>query len=271
MSNSLPFNSWFIDCDATGEIYDDYSPSHPATQEEDLAARLERMAYIRDQYRFVVGSEGGNDFAASTIAFAHGIELKTFSWMDDDMKKNRDSEYYIGKYYNPAGGVAEHFSKRIPVKDKYYTLFVDPRYDIPLYKLVYNDSVITGYHWDWSTFKIQGATADRMVREVLYNVPPLYHLDAAEWKRYQKDIAAHHAVWSEFSRKAVLQEMTDFKYLTQDGAVQKTVYGENIAAVANFAEEAYEYEGNSIPGHSVWIQMDGKSMIYTPSLQSGNA
>ena len=271
MSNSLPFNSWFIDCDATGEIYDDYSPSHPATQEEDLAARLERMAYIRDQYRFVVGSEGGNDFAASTIAFAHGIELKTFSWMDDDMKKNRDSEYYIGKYYNPAGGVAEHFSKRIPVKDKYYTLFVDPRYDIPLYKLVYNDSVITGYHWDWSTFKIQGATADRMVREVLYNVPPLYHLDAAEWKRYQKDIAAHHAVWSEFSRKAVLQEMTDFKYLTQDGAVQKTVYGENIAAVANFAEEAYEYEGNSIPGHSVWIQMDGKSMIYTPSLQPGNA
>ena len=110
-----------------------------------------------------------------------------------------------------------------------------------------------------------------MVREVLYNVPPLYHLDAAEWKRYHKDIAAHHAVWSEFSRKAVLQEMTDFKYLTQDGAVQKTVYGENIAAVANFAEEAYEYEGNSIPGHSVWIQMDGKSMIYTPSLQPGNA
>ena len=52
------FNSWFIDCDATREIYDDYSPSHPATQEEDLAARLERMAYIRDQYRFVVGSRG---------------------------------------------------------------------------------------------------------------------------------------------------------------------------------------------------------------------
>ena len=40
MSNSLPFNSWFIDCDANGEIYDDYSPSNHATQEEDLAARL---------------------------------------------------------------------------------------------------------------------------------------------------------------------------------------------------------------------------------------
>ena len=145
-------------------------------QEADLAARLERMAYIRDQYHMVIGSEGGNDFAASTIAYAHGIELKSFSWMDEDMKSNKDSEFYIGNYYNPSGGVAAHFSKVIPLKEKYDTIFVDPRYDVPLYKLVYNDSVITAAHWDWSTFRIQGAAQDRMVREVLYNVPPLWHL-----------------------------------------------------------------------------------------------
>ena len=69
------------------------------------------MAYIRDQYRFVVGSEGGNDFAASTIAFAHGIELKTFSWMDDDMKKNRDSEYYIGSITIPPAELPNIFQK----------------------------------------------------------------------------------------------------------------------------------------------------------------
>lgn len=178
MGSGLPFNSWFIDCDATGEIYDDYTPEHITTQQQDMKARLERMAYICDTYDMVVGSEGGNDFAASTIAFAHGIELPSFSWMDADMKTNKDSEYYIGKYYNPKGGVAEHFSKRIPIKDRYRTLFADPGYDIPLYKLVYNDSVITSYHWDWSTFKIKGLTGQRMLREVLYNVPPMYHLDA---------------------------------------------------------------------------------------------
>ena len=139
----------------------DYTPDHITTQQEDLAARLERMAYIRDQYDLVIGSEGGNDYAASTIAFAHGIELKSFSWMDEDMKQNKDSEYYVGKFYNPAGGVTLNFSKRVPLKDNYYTLFVDPRYDVPLFKLVYNDSVITSYHWDWSTFKIKGATSER--------------------------------------------------------------------------------------------------------------
>ncbi len=126
MSNNLLFNSWFIDCDATGEIYDDYTPEHVTTRQQDLKARLERMAYIRDRYGLVIGSEGGNDFAASTIAFAHGIELKSFSWMDPDMKSNQESEYYIGKYYDPAGGVAEHFAKRIPVKEQYYSVYVDP-------------------------------------------------------------------------------------------------------------------------------------------------
>lgn len=270
MANNLPFNSWFIDCDATGEIYDDYTPGHITTQQEDLAARLARMAYIRDQYRLVIGSEGGNDYAASTIAFAHGIELKSFSWMDDDMKRNKDSEYYVGKFYNPAGGVTLNFSKRVPLKGKYYTLFVDPRYDVPLYKLVYNDSVITSYHWDWSTFKIKGATGERMLREVLYNVPPLYHLDAAEWEKYGADIARHQAVWSDFSSQAVTREMTDFEYLADDGSVQKTCYGDSLTAVANFSDAPYPYGQIEIPAGSVLIQGDGNQTVYTPSVSEEN-
>lgn len=270
MSNGLAFNSWFIDCDATGEIYDDYTPGHITTQEQDLAARLERMSWIRDQYGFVIGSEGGNDFAASVIAFAHGIELPSFSWMDEDMKSNQDSEYYIGKYYNPSGGVAEHFSKRIPIKQQYVSVFLDPQYDIPLYKLVYNDSIITSYHWDWSTFKIQGSTQDRMVREVLYNVPPLYHLDREQWEEYKEDISAHHKVWSSFSRQAVQLEMTNFEYLQKDGKIQKTVYGDKLIAVANFDDTVYLYGNRKIPPHSVLICEGSESSVYTPSVEEGH-
>lgn len=271
MGNGLPFNSWFIDCDATGEIYDDYTPDHITTQQQDLEARLERMAYIRDTYGMVIGSEGGHDFAASTIAFAHGIEMQSFSWMDDDMKENRDSEYFIGKYYNPDGGVAEHFSRRIPVKSRYQTLFTDPRFDVPLFKLVYNDSVITSYHWDWSTFKIKDQTGTRMLREVLYNVPPLYHLDAVQWEKYKDDIVRHNAVWSEFSRNAVTREMTGFQYLKEDGSVQMTEYGDKIQAAANFNDEPFIYGNQEIPGKSVLIRMDGKETVYTPKTAPDNS
>lgn len=265
MSTDLPFNSWFIDCDATGEIYDDYSPQHPTTQQQDLAARLQRMSYIRDEYQFVIGSEGGNDVAASTIAFAHGIELPTFSWMDDDMKKNKKSPYYIGNYYSPSGGVAQHFAKQIPVKDKYYPIFLDARYDLPLFKLVYNDSVITSYHWDWSTFKIKDAVADRMLREILYNTPPLYHLDSEQWTLYKQAIIEHNNVWSTFHELAVQQEMTNFVALDDEALVQQSTYGEDLSVIANFSDAPYAYNQQKIPPHSLLLNMQGKTTIYSPA------
>lgn len=267
MSEGLPFNSWFIDCDATGEIYDDYSPEHITTKTQDLEARLERMAYIRDQYGLVIGSEGGNDYAASDLVFAHGIELKSFSWIDEDMKKNKDSEYYIGKYYSPTGGVAEHFAKQIPVKEEYYAIFADPTFDLPLFKLVYNDSLITSYHWDWSTFKISGAVKSRMLREVLYNIPPLYHLDREEWEKYKEEIISHTKIWSDFSKKAVTMEMTDFENLTSDGIVQKTEYGNELTVIANFGDHSYYHGKIEIPAQSLIIENQDEVTIYTPQVR----
>ena len=264
LNTPVRFNSWFIDCDATGEIYDDYSPQHRTTQQQDLQARLERMAYIRDSYGMVIGSEGGHDFAAGTIAFAHGIELKSFAWMDEDMKSNQQSEYYLGKYYNPGGGVPEYFARRVPVKEHLYKVFAAPEYDLPLFKLVYNDSVITTYHWDWSTFKMIGATKDRMLREVLYNVPPLYHLDSTEWERYKADLMTHTAIWSAFSRQVINLEMTGFEDLGGDGNVQLCRYGEEITVIANFSDEAFVYEGTELAGHSLLMINGSEVLFYSP-------
>lgn len=266
----LPFNSWFIDCDATGEIYDDYTPGRLTDQRADLEARLKRIAYIRDSYDMVTGSEGGNDFAAGELAFAHGIELPSFSWRDADMKENKDSEYYIGRYYSPSGGVAEHFAKRIPVKETYRTLFLDPAFDAPLFRLVYNRSMITSYHWDWSTFKVKGETKNRMLRELLYNVPPLYHLDGEQWEEYGEDIARHTKVWSAFARKAVTMEMTGFSVLTEDRLVQETVYGEEITVTVNFSDSAFEGEGLSLPPHSAAVRWGEETFLYTPSAAEGH-
>lgn len=260
------FNSWFIDCDTTGEAYDDYAPNHTSTMRDDIRARLDRMSLIRDDYNMVIGSEGGNDYAASTIAFAHGIELRAFYWMDEDMRSNKESEYHQGNYYNPTGGVTPNFSKRIPLKDKFYELFVNPIYDIPLFKLVYNDSMITTYHWGNATFKFKGATQNRMLREVLYNVPPMYHLDNVEWEKYKEDIIAHNTIWSKFSRQVINKEMTDFKNLTEDGTIQLTQYGDNIKVVANFSNEAFLFEQTEIPAHGLIMDINGEIETYTPNV-----
>lgn len=266
LDTGILFNSWFIDCDATGEIYDDYTPEHITTQEEDLSARLKRIDYLSKDKKMVTGSEGGNDFAAAHLAFAHGIELQSFSWMDKDMKSNADSEYYMGRYYSPTGGVPERFKQPIPIKETYYNLFLNPRYQVPLYKLVYNDSMITTYHWDWSTLKMKDHQAQRMLYEVLYNVPPLWHMDQQVWAESGDIITAHSQFWSEFSKKVITMEMTDFAALTEDGTIQMTEYGGQIKVVANYGAEEYRYLDDTIPGNSLIIYDDANNskVIYTP-------
>ncbi len=39
LQNGPKYNPWFIDCDATGEIYDDYSAKHITRQEQDLKSK----------------------------------------------------------------------------------------------------------------------------------------------------------------------------------------------------------------------------------------
>ncbi len=264
LNTGVAFNSWFLDTDGTGEIFDDYSPEHITTEKQDIQARIERMEYLQKEWNMVVGTEGGNDFANKTIAFAHGIETPSFSWMDKDMGKNKESEYYVGRYYSSNGGVPELFSKQIPIKDKYKKLFLDSNYTIPLYKLVYNDSVITTHWWGWGTLKFKDEISNRMLYEILYNVPPLYHIDKHEWEKHKETIVRHSKVWSNFSKKAITQEMTNFKMISDDRLVQMTEYGEALSVVANFSKDEFNYQGKIIPGESALIIDGNDNTIYSP-------
>lgn len=263
-SNGLGFNSWFIDCDAFGEIFNDYNKNHPTTQAQDLAARLERMAYIRDTHRMVVGSEGGNDFANDTIAFAHGIETPAFDWMDPDMKSNKESPYYVGRYYAPNGGAPEIFTKQVDLKDYFEQLFISPIYSVPLYKLVYNDVVITTHQWAWPTLKVKNALVVRQLKEILYNVPPLYQIDAEQWALHKEEIIDHTKAWSTFSKKVINLPMTDYQVISEDGLVQMTKFGQDHQVVANFSDQEVTYQGHVIQGKSLIMVAGEQVSTYQP-------
>ncbi|MCM3146377.1 glycoside hydrolase [Brevibacillus sp. MER 51] len=266
MSNDVAFNSWFIDVDAAGDFNDDYSPQHTTTEAEDMKAKLARMDYIRDEKKLVIGSETGNDFASRSIAFAHGIETPVIKWADSDMRKNKQSPYYVGGYWSPAGEIPERYAKQVPIKEEYRHVYIDPAYSLPLYKLVYNNAVITSHHWEWSSLKIKGEVGTRMLKELLYNVPPLYHLDKNMWDANQSLITNYLKVWSPFHKKAVQQEMTDYRVLSEDRLVQKSVYGDDLQVIVNFSEQDFTYEGQVVKARSALI-MNGndKQTFFAPA------
>ncbi|EOO27155.1 hypothetical protein IIU_05954 [Bacillus cereus VD133] len=258
LQNHIPFNSWFVDCDATGEIYDDYSPNHITTQEQDVKARLGRMDYISREKHMVVGSEGGNDFASNVIAFAHGIETPGI-WLDSDMK-DKQSPYYIGgyKFTSPNGAIPEQVGKTIPIKPIYKNIYNNPVYSVPLYKLVYNDSIITTHQWGWGSFRIKDEIGNRMLSEILYNVPPLYHIDKNEWEKNNSLITSYLRVWSPFHEKAVTKPMTNFEILSEDRQVQSTTFGEDMKVIVNFSNQDFKYKNENIRAKTA-VMYDGSS------------
>ncbi len=248
------FNSWFIDCDAYGELFDDYSVTHPATQVDDMNARLARIAWIRDTYNMVVGSEGGAAYAAATLHFAHGMTVPVIGWSDPDMTE-KTSPYYIGGYWPPEGP-AIHI-KQVPLKPNYLYLYFDPRFRLPLYQIVFHDSVVTTNHWGSGSLKFENAIETLALLELLYNVPPLYHLNMAEFSKHQAWIKRHYAFFSPLHRRIGGQAMTDFEWLRDDKQIQRTEFGDVVEIFANFGAGAFEYGDVVIPTRSVvarWIR-----------------
>ena len=256
------FNSWFVDCDAYGELFDDYSPSHPATQLDDMNARLARMAWIRDTHNTVVGSEGGSAYAAGTIHFAHGMMSPVIGWSDPDMK-DKTSPYYIGGYWPPEAP-AIHV-QQVPLKSRYFYLYYDPRFRLPLYQIVFHDSVVTTHHWGYSSLKFKNVVETLALLELLYNVPPLYHLNTARFSKHKNWIKRHYAFFSPLHRQIGGKPMTDFEWLSSDKQVQRTAFGDTVEIFANFGTERFEYEDVAIPRRSVvarWVEM-GKTEVFS--------
>jgi len=256
----VPFNSIFVDCDAYGQFFDDYSPDHPATKQDDMLERLDRLQWLTREHGLIVGSEGGSAYAAPAIHFAHGMLTPVIGWGDPDFK-DKQSPYYKGAYWPPDGPTT--FTMQVPLKPKYKKFYYDPRYRLPLYQVVFHDSVIATHHWGNASMKFKGVVGTVALLEQLYNVPPLYHLNHAEFKKHRGHILNHYAFFSPLHRELALQPMTRFEWLTEDKLVQQTTFGDGTRIVANFGDDVASVDGRDLPGGgAIAVRPDFETVYY---------
>jgi len=256
-----PDSAWFMDGDAFGEWLDDYSPKHPSTAAQNLAARLDRMRWISTTYGIPVGSEGGSALASGVICFAHGMLTPAIGWDDKDLH-NEKSKYWLGTYWPPDEPTV--FFKQVPLKPKYYRKIYDPRYRLPLYEAALHDSVVATHQWGSGSLKFKDILTTVALTEQLYNVPPLYHLNLAELDRQKGRIAAGYRFFSPLHRRLAYQPLTGFRVLTDDRLVQETTFGDGTVITANFRDRKTTVGGLELPAESVTSRREGETMTYRP-------
>ncbi|CAK1864234.1 conserved exported hypothetical protein [Vibrio crassostreae] len=273
------FNSLFLDVDATAMAREDYSGSidnhikshinsNGNTNESDmLSAFNNRMQWLSEQPSLVLGSEDGNSLTTKGIAFAHGIETVGFGWTDKDMKENRQSPYYLGRWY--PDHKPDFFFKPAEVKEPYKSLLFSPQYRVPLYQAVFHDEVINTHHWHSDSLKFTNVKAERDLTAMLYNTPPMVHLTRDEalssssprikaLKHYQGGFEPmHEQLWD--------KQLVDFVWLDKSGEVQQTEFSDGSKIIANFSNKPFRHNGIDIARLTVKaILSNGQVVIWQP-------
>lgn len=244
------FNSWFFDSDGAGALYNDFSTKHPQTKAQDAKNKIDYFRWAAKHYSLVVGTEDGKDYIAPVAVYGQGLVSQGI-W-DKDMRQNKKSKYYMGSYWSPSG-IPPRYSKPTPLKPSLTYIYYNPIFEVPLYQMVYNNSIITSDHWEYSTFKFPSQIKNNILKTFLYNYPPLLHLDRKAWKQQKDLLSKYLPVWSKWHKVLVQQKMTNFKYLSNDKLLQSTEFSDGFIVIANFADTTKNYSKISIPAKSIVI------------------
>lgn len=258
-----PHTAWFVDCDAFGQLFDDYTPGRMCSKFDDMRERLSRMRWMSDAHGLVVGSEGGSAYAADAVHYAHGMMTPVIGWGDPRLTE-RDSTYYLGGWW-PTNGPAV-FVKQVPLAPGYEKVHYDPRYRVPLYQAALHDCVVATHHWGYHSFKFSDQVQTVALTEQLYNVPPLVHLNLEQWALHGQAISERMHFFAPIHRAGSLLPMTSFRWLDEKRLVQQTTLGERYTITVNFGESPFDLEGESIPPRTaVCHDRDtGEVTRYTP-------
>lgn len=251
------YNSWFLDVYATGLVFDDYRVGSTMTMAENAAANIAAMRWVSEVQQLPMVSEGGHSInAAGTIA-AHGMETPGFGWRDADLRKNRDSPFYLGTWYPPEAPAV--FFKPVPLKEPYRSLYFDPRTGLPLYQAVFHDAVIVTHHWAFDQLKLTNLAVERSLVQQLYNVPPLFHVSAGTLAARLSVIRRHDAFFRPLHKRLAHRALERFEWLNEERLIQRTTFADGTQLVANFSADARTLESITFPGKSVTAVVGGRA------------
>jgi len=258
------FNSWFLDAYATGMLFDSYRPGASMTQAQNAEGNIDASRWVNETLQLPAGSEDGNATTARGVLFAHGMQTPVIGWGDPDMSKNPKSPYYLGRWF--PNEQPQVFFKTVPLKEPYRTVHFAPQTRLPLYQAVFHGSVITTHHWLFDSLKLSNVRAENELTQLLYNVPPLYHLSADTLKQRLPVIARQDGFFRPLHERLATEAMTDFRWLTEDRLVQQTTFADGTRLVANFDVREREVEGKRLAGQSITaFGVDGAVMNYQVS------
>ncbi|MFB8280176.1 glycoside hydrolase [Nocardia colli] len=226
-------NTYFLDVDAAGDFFDDYSPGHAMNKKQDRDNRLARMRKLAEERKQVLGSESAGAWASTLLAYSHGSQTPVSDLL---WKAQRDKETWGG--WAPAAA-PKFFFQPAELPTAAAEAMFDPAYRVPLYETVLHDSLINLDRWELAYYKLPQQQTMRALTAILNNTPLNLALDQRQLAEHGAEIVRLQKYFAPLHEAAGTLPMTDFQWLTDDHLVQRSTFGDNALTVtANFGTTA---------------------------------
>lgn len=243
----------FVDVDAFGTFYEDYSPDHPMTLDRDRANRLARLGLAIHRYKLVLGSENVTAWSSGVTHYSHGTAqahaLAVWPLLNDKR---------FGGWWPPERPPL-FFRPFEPTPDEARSLF-GPADRLPLFEAVFHDSVVAADRWEFGLMKVAGLERQRFARSLLYGTPTMWNLDRKELARVAPWLKAAQDDFRIAHGDGTPVALTGFRWLSDDHLVQEARYADGSILTANFGDEAWQGLGPDC----VRVVRRGKSIDLCP-------
>jgi hypothetical protein len=249
LHRAVGFNSWFLDAYAAGMVFDSHRAGATRSQAQMADEYQESAQWVARTLGVAVGSENGNATTARGIVLAHGMQTPVIGWGDRAFQKA------LGGWF-PAEQPAVFFRPAV-LPEPYRTVHADPRYRLPLYQAVFHDAVITTHHWLFDTLKLSNVRADTELLQLLYAVPPLFHLSADTLTERLPAIRRQQAFFQPLHARLATRALVGFRWRSTDRRVQETRFADGTRLIANTTPGPVTVDGTILPGRSVTARVPG--------------
>jgi len=216
-----PYKCRFIDTTCAAPVYECYNPKHPATRAQELEGKYSMLEYISGDLGLVLGTETGIDWSVPVVHYYEGM-------------------LSIGRYRLPDAG--RNMIQYKPPTERFMKFQIGPYYRLPLWELVYHDSVVA--HWYWGDYnnKAPEVWDQRDLWNALYGTVPMWMFNGetldASFDRFMQS----YRNTCPFAERVARDEMLSHEWLTDDHAVQQTTWSSGVRMVVNFGEQPHRLE-----------------------------
>ncbi len=212
------YDALFLDVVTAGNSRECYAAAHPLDRRADIEWRTNILRYAAG-LGIVIGSEDGNAWAAPHLDYFEGMAMpRRFGYIP--------------------GVTVGNWPKPFELNDEYVKVDLNERVRVPLWDLVFHDSVVSTWRWNFTPDRYPDPKwwdKHDLLLMVAGNMP-IFLLSRDHFEKAGQRIVASYRTCSEWNAKTGWDELVDHRALTADRSVQESRFSSGWAVTVNFAQ-----------------------------------